>query len=55
MARASSRYFPERAEARLRQVKHLDARAIHHALVTDLLSVGPPCDDISLVVVKLEA
>ncbi len=35
--------------------KYLDARAIYRAPVTDLVNFGPPCDDISLVVVKLEA
>jgi serine phosphatase RsbU (regulator of sigma subunit) len=46
-------YFPERLEDMMRQVKYLDARAIYHTLVTDLLKFGPPSDDISLVVVKL--
>lgn len=47
-----NRYFPERVEQRLREVKDLPARAIYDAIQEDLLAFSPPSDDITLVIVK---
>jgi len=51
---SDEQYAPQQLEARIRDVKHLDARAIYEAVVDDVLSFAPPADDISLVVVKLQ-
>jgi serine phosphatase RsbU (regulator of sigma subunit) len=46
-------YFPGRLEQRLREVKDLGAREIYDAITDDIRASSPPCDDISLVVIKL--
>jgi len=50
--RGDENYFPARVEHVLRRVKHGTARAIHDAIVTDLLEFNAPADDFSLVVIK---
>jgi serine phosphatase RsbU (regulator of sigma subunit) len=50
----ADRYFPERVEQRLREVKGCSAREIYEAIQDDLLAFGPPSDDITLVIVKRE-
>lgn len=45
-------YFPERLEARLRELKDHRARDIVAGIREDVLSFGEPRDDISLVVIK---
>jgi serine phosphatase RsbU (regulator of sigma subunit) len=46
-------YFPTRLEEVLREVKHLGARVIYEAIKMEVLWLGRPTDDISLVVIKL--
>lgn len=48
-----ARYFPERLEQQLREVKDRSARDIFDAIVADVPAFGPRSDDISLVIVKL--
>jgi serine phosphatase RsbU (regulator of sigma subunit) len=52
-ARDDEPYFPDRLEARLRAVKHENARGIHEAILDDVRAFSAPADDISLVVIKL--
>jgi serine phosphatase RsbU (regulator of sigma subunit) len=47
-------YVPEALEAKVREVKRHDARAIHEAIMADVVAFAAPADDISLVVVKLQ-
>ena len=47
-------YVPQRLEAKIREVKHLDARSIYDAVMQDVLAFAAPADDLSLVVVKLQ-
>ena len=49
---ADDTYFPSAVEAVLRDAKDGSAREIHDAILADLLTVGRPADDITLVVVK---
>jgi len=46
-------YVPARLEQRLREVKHLGARQIFEAIVSDLTAFADPTDDVSVVVIKL--
>ena len=52
--RGDEEYAPLRLEAKLREVKRLDARGIYDAIIDDVLRFAAPADDISLVVVKLK-
>lgn len=52
--RGDEEYAPQRLEAKLREVKHGDARGIYDAVIDDLQAFAVPTDDISLVVVKLK-
>ena len=52
--RGDEDYAPQRLEAKIREVKQLDARGIYEAVVDDVLTFAPPADDLSLVVVKLQ-
>jgi serine phosphatase RsbU (regulator of sigma subunit) len=45
-------YFPHHLEQKLREVKHLGAREIFHAVTEDLQTFATPSDDISIVVIK---
>jgi serine phosphatase RsbU (regulator of sigma subunit) len=45
-------YFPSHVERIVRRVKDRPARAIYEAIKEDLVALGPPTDDISLVVIK---
>ena len=45
-------YVPARLEQTLRAVKHLSAREIYDAIITDLVAFADPSDDVSLVVIK---
>ena len=45
-------YVPARLEQTLRAVKHLSAREIYEAIITDLVAFADPNDDVSLVVIK---
>ena len=45
-------YAPLRLEQKVREVKHLGARQIFDALMSDLTAFGTPSDDLSLVVIK---
>ena len=45
-------YVPLRLEQKVREVKHLGARQIFDALMSDLTAFGTPTDDLSLVVIK---
>jgi serine phosphatase RsbU (regulator of sigma subunit) len=47
-----TRYFPDRLQAKLREVKDQSARGIFETIRQDLLAFGKPCDDLSLVVIK---
>jgi serine phosphatase RsbU (regulator of sigma subunit) len=47
-----ARYFPDRFQAKLREVKDHSAIGIFEAIRQDLLEFGEPCDDMSLVVIK---
>jgi serine phosphatase RsbU (regulator of sigma subunit) len=51
--RGDEEYAPQRLEAKIREVKHRDARGIYDAIIDDVLAFAAPADDISLVVVKL--
>jgi serine phosphatase RsbU (regulator of sigma subunit) len=53
--RSDEDYAPQRLETKIREVKDLDARAIYEAVMEDVVAFAPPADDISLVVVKLNA
>ena len=46
-------YAPLHLEQKVREVKHLDARQIFDAVMSDLTAFGTPADDLSLVVIKL--
>ena len=46
-------YVSHVLEAKVREVKRLDARGIYEAVMEDVSAFAPPADDISLVVVKL--
>ena len=50
--RGDEEYAPQRLEAKIREVKHSDARGIYETVMDDVLSFAPAADDISLVVVK---
>jgi len=52
--RGEQPYTPEALEAKVRAVKHLDARGIYEAIMEDVVAFAAPADDISLVVVKLK-
>jgi serine phosphatase RsbU (regulator of sigma subunit) len=54
-SRDDEQYAPQRLESKIREVKHRDARGIYEAIVEDVIAFAPPADDISLVVVKLQA
>jgi len=45
-------YVPNHLEQKVREVKHLGARQIYDALVSDLTAFAQPADDVSLVVIK---
>ena len=45
-------YVPLRLEQKVREVKHLGARQIFEALMSDLTASRTPTDDVSLVVIK---
>ena len=45
-------YAPVRLEQKVREVKHLGARQIFDALMSDVIAFGTPADDLSLVVIK---
>ena len=51
--RGDEDYATQRLEAKVREVKDRDARAIYEAIMEDVVAFAPPADDISLVVVKL--
>ena len=51
---ASGRYFPERLEQKLREVKQLGARQIYDAIKSDLIAFADPTDDASVVVIKVK-
>ena len=48
----SEGYFPNRLEAKLREVKSASAEEIFRSLKEDVLGFAPPDDDISFVVIK---
>ena len=45
-------YFPHHLEAKVREVKHLNAREIFDAIKAHLLGFGERADDISFVIIK---
>jgi len=51
---ASGLYFPGRLEQKLREVKHLGARQIYEAIMTDFVAFADPTDDASVVVIKVK-
>jgi serine phosphatase RsbU (regulator of sigma subunit) len=51
-ARDGERYFPERLEEKVRELKDRRARTIVEAIKKDLLSFSNPADDISLVAIR---
>lgn len=51
---ASGRYFPDRLEQKLRDVKDLGARQIYDAIINDLVAFAEPIDDASVVVIKVK-
>jgi serine phosphatase RsbU (regulator of sigma subunit) len=51
-SRGEERYFPDRLEQTLRQVKRQGCTAIFAAIKEDLLEFSAPSDDISIVVIK---
>ena len=50
----SGLYFPGRLEEKLREVKHLGARQIYEAIMTDVVAFADPMDDASVVVIKVK-
>jgi serine phosphatase RsbU (regulator of sigma subunit) len=50
--RAGEAYFPKRLEEKVREVKHLNARAIFDAVKEHFLEFAQPSDDASFVVIK---
>ena len=46
------RYFPERLERKVRELKHKRAQQIFEGIKTDILDFAEPADDVSLVVIK---
>ena len=51
-ARGNERYFPNRLEQKVRELKNERARAICEGIKSDLLDFADPSDDISFVVIK---
>jgi serine phosphatase RsbU (regulator of sigma subunit) len=51
-ARNGERYFPERLERTIRDIKHCSAKDIFQAIRADALDFAAPDDDISAVVIK---
>src|SRR5262245_14450660 len=51
-SRGTERYFPERLEQKVRELKDAGARQIFEGIRADLLDFAAPSDDISLVVIK---
>ena len=47
-------YFPDRLEQKLREVKHLGARQVYEAIMTDIVAFADPMDDASVVVIKVK-
>jgi len=45
-------YVPDRLEEKLREVKHLSAKEIFDAIMSDLIAFSDPKDDITLVIIK---
>jgi serine phosphatase RsbU (regulator of sigma subunit) len=45
-------YFPRHLEAKVREVKHLNAREIFEAIKAHLLGFAERADDISFVIIK---
>ena len=52
--RDDDEYVPRALQAKVREVKHLDAHGIYDAILDDVVTFASPADDISLVVVKLQ-
>jgi len=48
----AERYFPDRLEHKLREVKELSAKEIFQRVLEDVLDFGEPADDITYVVIK---
>jgi len=48
----NERYFPERLERKVRELKHKRARQIFEGIKTDVLNFAEAADDISFVVIK---
>jgi serine phosphatase RsbU (regulator of sigma subunit) len=51
-ANETAAYFPRHLEAKVREVKHLNARGIFEAIKSHLLGFAEPTDDISFVIIK---
>jgi serine phosphatase RsbU (regulator of sigma subunit) len=52
LARGTERYFPDRLEQKVRELKNDSARLILEGIKADMLDFAEPSDDISLVVIK---
>ena len=52
-SRGDEPYVPYHLEQAVRRAKHESARAIHDAIIADVVAFAPPADDLSVVVVKL--
>src|SRR2546427_9113065 len=50
--KGTERYFPERLESKVRELKHNPAHQIFEGIKTDILNFAEPADDVSLVVIK---
>jgi len=48
----TQRYFPERLQQKVRELKHERAHQIFEGIKTDMLNFAAPADDVSLVVIK---
>ena len=51
-SRVCEPYAPLRLEETVRRAKHDPARAIYDAVIEDAFALGPPVEDVSLVVIK---